>query len=354
MGIFSRKPDIEKLSKKADAEGLIKALSHNDGEVRNRAAIALGELKDEKAVPSLIKTFLNIYTANESAAKALLQIKNKEGIEAVIKALGSEEAFLREIAAKALGENKVEAAVPALTRILEGDETWRVRQVAAEALKKIGWQPETDVERAFLYVVQGDFSSCVPLGRSAVKPLIDALEEKYDIFREHGCLEYMIEHEMESVPFALRGRPPIVDLLGTQTQIMHCLEKIGGEEAVTAIDKEKQRILALIEKEMSGIEIRGFKYGDYWLMLGGLVTIANFPIESSQVVDYINKILTAECGRCGRKIPKETLSALSVISDFAMATVFTSGPRGFLSTGTCPCGYPFMRIRLDISRRLRP
>ena len=56
MGVFGKffKPNVEKMEKKRDVEGLIKVLEHKDKEVREKAAIALGRIKDARALPILI------------------------------------------------------------------------------------------------------------------------------------------------------------------------------------------------------------------------------------------------------------------------------------------------------------
>ena len=61
MGIFDLfKPNVEKLEKKKDVHGLIKALRYkkdewDEDDVRRSAADALGKIKDERAVEPLIK-----------------------------------------------------------------------------------------------------------------------------------------------------------------------------------------------------------------------------------------------------------------------------------------------------------
>jgi len=52
MGFFGP-PNIEKMETKRDTEGLLKALKNEDLNVRGRAAIALGRIKDPRAVEAL-------------------------------------------------------------------------------------------------------------------------------------------------------------------------------------------------------------------------------------------------------------------------------------------------------------
>ena len=54
MGSKSDKLDIKALKEKKDVKGLIKALKYGDSNIRMFAAIALGEIGDERAVEPLI------------------------------------------------------------------------------------------------------------------------------------------------------------------------------------------------------------------------------------------------------------------------------------------------------------
>ena len=77
---------------------------------------------------------------------------------------------VRSDAAEALGEigdaRAVEPLIEALRNACNG---------AAEALDKLGWEPDTDELRAAYFVSRSNFSECVKIGEPAVKPLIEAL-----------------------------------------------------------------------------------------------------------------------------------------------------------------------------------
>lgn len=76
MGLF--KPNVKKMEKKKDVEGLIKALEHKNKGVRRNAATALGRLGDADAVEPLIKVLndKDFYVRGD-AAKALGEIGKK-------------------------------------------------------------------------------------------------------------------------------------------------------------------------------------------------------------------------------------------------------------------------------------
>jgi HEAT repeat protein len=65
MSLF--KPNVEKMEKNKDVEGLMKALKHKDTNVRERAAEALGKLGDARAVEPLIQALKK----DEDRARAL-------------------------------------------------------------------------------------------------------------------------------------------------------------------------------------------------------------------------------------------------------------------------------------------
>jgi len=49
------KPNIAKLSKNRDIDGLIAALQHKENAIRDQAIIELGNIGDSKAIPHLVK-----------------------------------------------------------------------------------------------------------------------------------------------------------------------------------------------------------------------------------------------------------------------------------------------------------
>ncbi|MBE3115402.1 MAG: HEAT repeat domain-containing protein, partial [Actinobacteria bacterium] len=55
MGIPDKLINVEKMQANKDFKGLIRALKDENGHVREQAAVALGEIKDARAVEPLIK-----------------------------------------------------------------------------------------------------------------------------------------------------------------------------------------------------------------------------------------------------------------------------------------------------------
>jgi HEAT repeat protein len=149
QGLFGP-PNIEKLEAKRDVRGLIKALSYK---------------KDWKKVP-------------QKAAEALGRIRDPRAVEQLIAALKDEEIGVREAAAKALGEISDPRAVEPLIAALRDKE---VREAAAKALDKLGWQPDKSEAGATYWIVKRQWDRCVEIGIPAVEPLIKVLKDDRDV-----------------------------------------------------------------------------------------------------------------------------------------------------------------------------
>jgi len=128
MGLFDRKPNIEKMEAKRDVKGLIKALK--DWRVVDEAAYVLGEIGDKRAVEPLIKALEDEdRNVRWGAAEALGYIGDKRAVEPLIKALEDEDWYVRKRAAYALGDIGDKRAVEPLTEALKDDEE-EVREAA--------------------------------------------------------------------------------------------------------------------------------------------------------------------------------------------------------------------------------
>jgi len=92
---------VERMKKGHDTERLIGAL--NNGWLARKAACALGDIKDEKAVEPLLKALHDKNSdVRQAAAKALGDIGDDRAVEPLRQALGDEFAGVRECASYAL------------------------------------------------------------------------------------------------------------------------------------------------------------------------------------------------------------------------------------------------------------
>jgi len=136
------RPNVKRLKKKGDVNGLIKALVYRpkwappSGEVKQAASVALVEIGDP-AVPNIIDTlnqpdkYLRI-----NAVKILGEICSIQAKEALIQSLEDEDCDYRLEAIKALGSFQDEKLTGHMIQALE-DDNHLIRKSAAELLEKI-------------------------------------------------------------------------------------------------------------------------------------------------------------------------------------------------------------------------
>lgn len=154
FGLF--KPNIEKMKRKRDVDGLIKLLEHNDLELQTKAALALGEIGNLRAVMPLLK---------------LMQY---------------EEPDLLIVASSALNKfNKTVLVKPFIDALNDKNSGLMVWRFVAYALGEIGdpraVEPlinKINVVDSFLSTVSAE--ALVKIGKPAVLPLINKLKDKND------------------------------------------------------------------------------------------------------------------------------------------------------------------------------
>ncbi len=124
------------------AEPLAKALKDKNSNVRWQAALALGEIKSEKAIRGLIEAIKDEdWMVRNEAAVSLAKINSEKALEPLLKALNDKNCDVRKQAAWILGEMKSEKAMDSLIEALnDRDCGW----MAAAALGKI--QSEKAIE----------------------------------------------------------------------------------------------------------------------------------------------------------------------------------------------------------------
>ena len=196
MGIFDRKPNIEKLEAHKNIKGLIKALKYNNNYVqgfapeahyfRSSAAEALGKIGDKRAVEPLIEALRDSFSdVRYYAARALGEIRDSRVVEPLIEALRDEDYEVRGNAALALGKIGDKRAVEPLTKSLKNKDRG-VRMRATEALDRLGWIPKDDSEKTRYLIAKKQWDELVKLGVPAVGSLIETLEDE-DINIECGA-----------------------------------------------------------------------------------------------------------------------------------------------------------------------
>lgn len=129
---------LQRIDGRAARDALIRMLRHKHYMTRSKAAVALGELRDEKAIP-LLKALLSDPHTCGAAFRAARYFSGPAASDLMIHALFSNTRFVRAKAAKALGEIGDRRAVPYLIRAL-GTRLWfeeRLDRAARQSLEKL-------------------------------------------------------------------------------------------------------------------------------------------------------------------------------------------------------------------------
>ncbi len=195
------KPDIWALQSARDVDGLIEALSHPDPDVRKRAASALKEVGDKRAIPALEEAMgrepnWQAY-ANMAAAKAALDRDSKaewavrrREIHTLIAMLESDDPREVIAGAVALGELGDPIAVEPLIMLFRDPGSGDLEKLAAaEALIKLNSAPGVVTLLAALrkdeWQVRRNAAAILGQLRAtwAVRPLIEVLKDPNPIVR---------------------------------------------------------------------------------------------------------------------------------------------------------------------------
>jgi len=161
-------------------EPLISVLQHSDSDVRWKAAIALGEIRDPRAIGPLIRQLSDTDRFVKSRVAHALGMIGAPAVHALIQALHDGDGNQRWGAAIALGGIRDPAAVDPLILAL-ADKYENVRAEAAAALVAIGEPAITPLIR-FLKFSEGSvrIEVMTALGdlhaRDAIEPLVQMLE----------------------------------------------------------------------------------------------------------------------------------------------------------------------------------
>jgi HEAT repeat protein len=177
-GFGSPVPDIGELKRAGDIPALISLLGSADPQVQWRSAEALGTC-GEQAVPLLVAVLKSPkIPVRLGAVEALAVIKDPRAAPPLL-ALASHDRSLevRFAAVLALGEIGSPEVIPSVLPFLQ-DPSRYIRNGAAVVLKKLGWQPETDTDTAYLLVAQEDWEAIRLLGAAAVEPLMQVFRDK--------------------------------------------------------------------------------------------------------------------------------------------------------------------------------
>jgi HEAT repeat protein len=115
--------------------------------VVSKSAIALGQIRDPRAIPALVSLLAHESKEVQTTLVSVLEGFGASAVPALIQALSHEEWRAREQAAYLLGFIGTQEAVPALARTLR-DAHWQVRFAAVHALGDLGGGAATQALRS--------------------------------------------------------------------------------------------------------------------------------------------------------------------------------------------------------------
>jgi HEAT repeat protein len=128
---------LGKIGDKRAVEPLLTKLPYEEDGVKRYILGALGKIRDVRALEALTKALETekVAEVRASAAYGLGELGDAGATDALVRALGDEDPWVRLEACGALRKLKASAAVLALRRVAEADENEQVRKAAAKALE---------------------------------------------------------------------------------------------------------------------------------------------------------------------------------------------------------------------------
>jgi HEAT repeat protein len=212
---------------KAAIDPLIRLINDSSAEVRYASMRALGLLREERAVPTLVEQ-LKFYGKGEgawSALDALAHIEQPSSAALYTERLADKDPNLRRAAAEGLGRLGDKASVSALETGAGNDPSAMVRAAMSFALQKMGrnYVPRLiefldDKDRKVVLQVQ---NYLIELGEPVEKELLPSLQEPDD---------------------ALRAA--VAEVLGA----------IGGDASLTALQALKDRSKEVVDAAQRAVE----------------------------------------------------------------------------------------------------
>jgi HEAT repeat protein len=130
---------LGKIGDKRAVEPLLEKLPYEEDGIKRYILGALGKIGDARALEPLVGSLEDegLAEVRASAAYGLGELGDPGATDALVRALGDKDQWVRLEACGALRKLKAAAAVPALRRVAEGDENEQVRKAAAKALEAI-------------------------------------------------------------------------------------------------------------------------------------------------------------------------------------------------------------------------
>jgi len=176
--LFRSVPDIPSMTGAKDVRGLIRLLAYPDPDTQWRAAEALGTI-GEPAMEELLRELGHRdVRVRLGILEALGSIGDPRAVRPLLGILsGDASSEIRWATALALGNLGDTAAIPSLVEALRDPDKY-VRFGSAVALARLGWEPGDGEERALFLIARQDWSSLPALGTRASGPLLRVTRDR--------------------------------------------------------------------------------------------------------------------------------------------------------------------------------
>lgn len=247
--------EVKKIGLSA-VQPLIEAMEENNAEIQS----FIDERKHNRIFPNSLQRNIR-----DCAVKSLVEI-GVPTIESLGAALKNDDPYVREGAAKAMGQIGDAGAITPLVLAL-GDKYESVRPVVSAALDELGWQPDKDEEKAYYWIANSQWNQCVALGAPAVEPLISVL------INDYGKVNWEVAEVLGKIGDA-RALEPLIATLECDDiyvyptsnledkfvtpKITDALKKLGWQPPIT----EKKRVINELDVEPV-VDILASIYSNY-------------------------------------------------------------------------------------------
>lgn len=174
--LLHKDPDIRRMIRDRDYEALIRLLGSRDQDLVTDAVHALGTLSSGATGPLLSALDRKDRDVRLGIISALAEIRDTRAVSSLVRMLKDQSSEVRWQAAIALGETGDSSATGALLGALRDSDKY-VRYGSALSLLKIGYTPPGDEEWAWYYAGIQDWEGLTASGHPALPALFNLMSD---------------------------------------------------------------------------------------------------------------------------------------------------------------------------------
>lgn len=279
-------------------------------------------LEYKESIEPLIEDLNNKNLTNEirsQSAFTLGKFVDERSVDALLSALKDDSAIVRRFSAMALAELSVTRTLPALVAALQ-DKVSFVRKEVADSLKKIGWKPETDEEKALFMIADQTWPEILNIGEPAVKYLVSMQKDGDFYVRKMAAeslqkLGWKPSSESSNIEFLFAindwdnlikaGEPALRLLIFELMNIKEQQARYGVaviiqkfelkpnyfiEYTLSALALEKWDDLIALGQPAKNLLIRLMKDDVNWVRYNSAIALSKFnwkPADKSELISYL-------------------------------------------------------------------